>query len=106
VLAPCRLLACVESDLNVVDMGRLYNISLLPADFAANQKRLTADPLRSSMALFTYRCPTTGLNVQGWLADDASVNQGEVFETVACPACTRMHLVNRATGRVLGGDGE
>jgi hypothetical protein len=24
---------------------------------------------------FIYRCPTTGLNVQGWFADEASANE-------------------------------
>jgi hypothetical protein len=57
------------------------------------------------MAALIYRCPVTGLNVQAWLADDAS-EEGEVYETVTCLACTQVHLVNRSTGRVLGGDDE
>jgi hypothetical protein len=56
------------------------------------------------MATFVYRCPTTGMNVQGWLPDDESVDEGEVYEAVTCLACTQPHLVNRFTGRVLGGD--
>ena len=56
------------------------------------------------MAPIMFRCPATGLSVQGWLADDASVTEGEVYETVTCLACTRLHLINRATGRVLGDD--
>ena len=43
---------------------------------------------------------------RGWLAADTSANEDEVYETLACPACTRINLVNRATGRVLGGDDE
>jgi hypothetical protein len=27
-------------------------------------------------------------------------------ETVTCLACTRVHLINRSTGKVLGGDDE
>jgi hypothetical protein len=56
------------------------------------------------MAPIMFRCPATGLSVQGWLADDPSVTEGEVYETVTCLACTRLHLINRATGRVLGDD--
>jgi hypothetical protein len=56
------------------------------------------------MAPIMFRCPATRLSVQGWLADDPSVGEGEVYETVTCLACTRLHLINRATGRVLGDD--
>ena len=52
------------------------------------------------MAPFLYRCPTTGLKVQGWLADDPSGDNDEVYETVTCLACTRIHLINRSTGKV------
>jgi hypothetical protein len=54
------------------------------------------------MAPFLYRCPNTGLNVQGWFADDASGDDDEAYETVTCLACTRTHLINRSTGKVLG----
>jgi hypothetical protein len=49
-----------------------------------------------------YRCPTTGLKVQGWFADEAPVDVGDHYEPVACLACPRVHLVNRSTGKVLG----
>jgi hypothetical protein len=44
--------------------------------------------------------------VQGWLADDPSGDNDEVYESVARLACTRIHLINRSTGKVLGGDDE
>jgi hypothetical protein len=44
------------------------------------------------------------MNVQGWVADDPSGNEGEVYETVTCLGCTRFHLINRSTGKVLGDD--
>ena len=56
------------------------------------------------MTPIMFRCPATGLSVQGWLADDPSMTEGEVYETVTCLACTQLHLINRATGRVLGDD--
>jgi hypothetical protein len=56
------------------------------------------------MAPFLYRCPNTGLNVQSWVADDPTEGGKETHETVTCTACTRLHVVNPATGRVLGAD--
>jgi hypothetical protein len=37
---------------------------------------------------------------------DPSEHEGQVYETIACVACTRAHLINRSAGRVLGGDDE
>lgn len=54
------------------------------------------------MPTFVYRCPTTGLRVQGWIADDPT--DDEAFEAVTCLACTRVHLVNPKTGKVIGED--
>ncbi len=58
------------------------------------------------MATLIFRCPATGMNVQAWFAEDLSANEGETYEPITCTACTRVHLVNRATGRALGGDNE
>jgi hypothetical protein len=57
------------------------------------------------MAPFLFRCPNTGLHVQGWLADDGSEG-AETYETVSCLACRQVHLVNPSTGRVMGSDDE
>jgi hypothetical protein len=54
------------------------------------------------MPTFLYRCPNTGLRVQGWIADDRTERDEENFEAVTCPACGRVHLVNPKTGKVLG----
>src|SRR5262245_64452887 len=38
-------------------------------------------------------CPTTGLHVQRWFADEVSeASKGDQYETVACPACALVHL--------------
>ena len=58
------------------------------------------------MATFLYRCPITGLNVQGWVADDPSERDEHSYEPVSCHACRRVHLVNPKTGKVLGTDDE
>jgi len=58
------------------------------------------------MATFVYRCPNTGLNIQGWVADDSSEDQTEQFEPVTCPMCTQVHMINLKTGKVLGAGDE
>ena len=57
------------------------------------------------MAPFLYRCPITGLNVQGWVADDPTENE-DTYEPITCTACTRMHFVNPKTTKILGADDE
>jgi hypothetical protein len=44
----------------------------------------------------------TGLNVQHWLADEATPNDPHTYEPVVCQACTRLHFVNRVSGKLLG----
>jgi hypothetical protein len=56
------------------------------------------------MATFLRRCLKTGLNAQGWFADDLSEHEGEVYESVTGLACTPAHFIDRSAGRVLGGD--
>jgi hypothetical protein len=58
------------------------------------------------MPPFIFRCPTTGWNVQGWLADDVSADDREIYEPVRCNACDGMHFINPTTRRVLGSDDE
>jgi hypothetical protein len=56
------------------------------------------------MATRLFRCPSTGHRVQGWFADNGSVN-GD-YEGVTCLACRQVHMVNPKTGKVLGVDEE
>ena len=58
------------------------------------------------MPTFLYRCPNTGFNVQGWVADDPAENDDDGYEAVTCPVCRRVHMVNPKTGKLLGEDGE
>ena len=55
------------------------------------------------MAGFLYRCPNTGQLVQGWSAEDVQ-NSEDSYESVTCLACSRLHFVNRGTGKVLGSE--
>jgi len=52
------------------------------------------------MATVLYRCPNTGFRVQGYPAEEESVDHdGHV--PVTCLACKFVHLVNPKTGEVL-----
>jgi hypothetical protein len=57
------------------------------------------------MTLFMYRCPVTNLDVQARATDNPAHDHASgVYETVTCIACTRVHLVDSKTGKVLGTD--
>jgi hypothetical protein len=47
------------------------------------------------------RCPSTGFDIQHESDNDPDVSENE-YEAVTCLACTKIHLVNRKTGKVLG----
>jgi hypothetical protein len=58
---------------------------------------------RSAMGNVLFRCPRTGLNVQHWLAEEVGPDVPQCsYETVTCKACTRLHFINRRTGKLLG----
>jgi hypothetical protein len=48
-----------------------------------------------------FKCPQTGLNVQHRLTE-APEDGAEIHVSVPCPACTRLHLINPVTGKLLG----
>jgi|SRR5690242_8659583 hypothetical protein len=51
------------------------------------------------MISFIYRCPKTGQEVHGRVAD--RLIDGETYELVTCTACGGTHLINPKTGRLL-----
>jgi hypothetical protein len=53
------------------------------------------------MPHFIFKCPSTGLNVQEWIDDDDGASDNE-FQGLTCPACARLHFLNRKTGKLLG----
>jgi hypothetical protein len=74
-------------------VGRQCLVSTCPAERGLLLAVLPMGP-------FTYRCPRTGLQVQGWAAADP-LTDGEIYEPVTCTACERIHLVNAKSGKVL-----
>jgi hypothetical protein len=45
---------------------------------------------------FVYRCPATGLNVQGSVADEE--HRGRRYVAQSCLACNGVHVVDPMTG--------
>jgi phage FluMu protein Com len=54
------------------------------------------------MAHIIIRCPRTGSKVQVWLSEPTSADKPDSYEDVKCPACLRLHFVNKITGELLG----
>ncbi|MGX4804859.1 hypothetical protein [Bradyrhizobium guangdongense] len=48
-----------------------------------------------------FKCPQTGMNVQHWLTEA----DGNDYQPVTCAACTRVHFINKETGKVMGQKG-
>ena len=46
-----------------------------------------------------YRCPVTGLDIQGSVPDGSG---GATYVPIDCPICKRPHLIDPATGKVPG----
>jgi hypothetical protein len=42
------------------------------------------------------------MNVQHWLEEAEPDERHPVYEAVICKACTRIHFINSATGKLLG----
>jgi hypothetical protein len=60
---------------------------------------------RSSMRNLMFRCPNTGLDAQGFIAEDMTAAKTvSVWFSMKCTACMRLHFVHPVTGRVLGSD--
>jgi hypothetical protein len=57
-----------------------------------------------TMTPVVFSCPATLMNVQHSLDDDADMPENE-YEVITCLACTKLHLINRKTGQILGRDG-
>jgi len=53
-----------------------------------------------------FKCPQTGLNVQHWLEDAPDDPTGTTHKPVVCQACTKLHFINRWSGKLLGEQGK
>ena len=57
------------------------------------------------MPHIVIRCPRTGSNAHVWMPETASADKSRLYEDeeVRCPACLRLHFVNKVTGELLSG---
>ena len=57
------------------------------------------------MAIFPYRVPEHGRQVQGWIADDPTGydrdDDADTYQSLACLACASVHMVIPRPGRCL-----
>lgn len=53
--------------------------------------------------LIIFRCPHTGMDVQTYL-HRREKDEARAHEAVTCPACTRLHFIDKSTGKALGQD--
>jgi len=55
---------------------------------------------RHRMTTLIFRCPITGFHVEGFRPEQTS--DEDLYEPVNCIVCDGIHMVNLATGKVLG----
>jgi hypothetical protein len=48
-----------------------------------------------------YKCPNTGMNVQHSLPNARDDEPKSTYSSVFCPACSRLHLIDGSTGKLL-----
>jgi hypothetical protein len=48
-----------------------------------------------------YKCPHTGMNVQHSLPDALDDEPKGAYSSVFCAACSRLHLIDSSTGKLL-----
>jgi hypothetical protein len=94
---------CAASPAGILRAARIKRSSR--AGFEKYQIAGQPPVLKCAMVALIYRCPITRLNVQAWIADDPSADD-DIYEALTCAACSRMHLVNRSTGRTLRDDAD
>jgi hypothetical protein len=58
------------------------------------------------MPAVLFKCLVMRQHVTGWVADDGRQSSwdDQSAVSIACAACTRVHLVNPKTGGVIGAD--
>ncbi|MGE3145000.1 MAG: hypothetical protein AB7K35_05390 [Pseudorhodoplanes sp.] len=54
------------------------------------------------MPAFLYKCPVTGHQVQGWVAEFVPREEPDSHRAITCLACRQLHFVQPSTGTVLG----
>jgi hypothetical protein len=50
---------------------------------------------------FNYRCPITGMTIQGHAEVDEGAIEANRYKPLTCSSCGRVHLIDPNTGRLL-----
>jgi hypothetical protein len=81
------------------------NLNFAVACFDLGQDQLPTKAQTNWMAdLIIFRCPYTGMNVQTDLLKQEVKGGERHYEMIECPACMKLHFINREDGRTLGHD--
>ena len=48
-----------------------------------------------------FQCPSTGMMVQGFLAQEGEEEDANTYVGISCLVCSRMHLIDPKTGKVF-----
>ena len=54
--------------------------------------------------LIILRCPQTGMDVQTLLYKLEREEARPYYVALTCPACSRLHFIDKSTGKALGQD--
>lgn len=54
------------------------------------------------MQAVMFRCPRARIHTHVMLPKRETEEDAQTFEVVKCPACQGMHMLNRASGDILG----
>jgi hypothetical protein len=52
------------------------------------------------MIMSVFTCPVTGEKVQHWLDTNSETTENQ-YDAVTCPACARLHFINRRNGKLF-----
>ena len=51
-----------------------------------------------------FHCPQTGMALQTLLCKQEHEEARPYYVAITCPACTRLHFIDKSTGKALGQD--
>ena len=54
------------------------------------------------MVAILFKCPQTGVRVQGWVSDEPiKPGQARAYAFASCTMCNLLHLIDRITGKSI-----
>jgi hypothetical protein len=71
-------------------------------NFIATKSISSCNERSPSMAEIVFYCPNVDLTVQHLLDENLQKSDEEIYESILCLACTRLHFINKKTRKLLG----